>query len=44
METCKHKNKLRLYERGKSWTSTEFYRCKDCGELIVVELKKVKVK
>jgi len=41
---CTHKNKKRLYERGKSWESTDLYKCQDCGELIRIELKKVEVK
>ena len=44
METCKHENKKRLYERGESWTSIPIYKCQDCGELIEIKLKKVEVK
>ena len=40
---CKHKNKKRLYERGKSWRSTELYKCQDCGALVKVNLEKVEV-
>ncbi len=43
METCKHENKKRLYERGKSWKSIPIYKCQDCGELIEIKLKKVDV-
>ena len=44
METCKHENKKRLYERGEGWKSIPIYKCQDCGELIEIELKKVEVK
>ena len=44
METCKHKNKKRLYERGKSWESTALYKCQDCGEIIQIGYEKVNSK
>ena len=45
METqCEHKNKKRLYERGKSWESTDLYKCQDCGELIKIKLEKINTK
>jgi len=34
VEKCEHKNKRRLYERGKSYRSTPIYKCQDCGELL----------
>jgi uncharacterized Zn finger protein len=44
METCKHKTRIRLYERTKTWTSTNLYRCQDCGEVIKIGLEVVKPK
>ena len=44
MENCKHENKKRLYERGEDFKSLPIYKCQDCGELIEIKLKKVKVK
>ncbi len=42
METCKHKNKKRLYERGESWKSTHLYKCQDCGKILKIGFEEVK--
>ena len=34
----------RLYERGKSWESTNMYKCQDCGELLKKGFEEVKPK
>ena len=44
VKECKHYNKKRLYERGKSWKSTHLYRCQDCGEIIKVGYEKVDIR
>ena len=41
---CKHKNIKRLYERGKSWSSTNLYKCQDCGETLQKGFEKIKPK
>ena len=37
---CKHENTERLYARGKSWVSTDLYKCLDCNEIFKKQLEK----
>ena len=41
---CKHENTKRLYERGKSWTSTHLYKCQDCDETLQKGFEKINPK
>lgn len=43
MGECKHKKVGRLYVREKSWTSTNLYKCFDCGDIIKKEFGDVSV-
>lgn len=41
---CKHKNKIRLYERSNTWKSTPYYLCQDCREVIQIGFEEIKPK
>jgi len=41
---CKHENTKRLYERGKSWSSTLLYKCQDCNEILQKGFEKIEPK